>query len=243
MTTKITKEILEAYLNCKFKAHLKLMGQQGTRSDYEGLLSEFRQEVRNTVINEILARHPGSEVVSDISLSAAVLRGRPSFVIDAVLEDDHFSLNIDGLKRVDGSSKLGDFHYVPILFHEGRKVGKEQRLLLETYGLLCSHLQGRSPAFGIVWHGRDCRSMKVRLSPDLRKAEKLLQAVKQMTDPGSAPRLILNSHCQVCEFRRRCHDQAGQEDSISLLRGMGEREMTKWNRKGIFTIAQGRNAK
>jgi hypothetical protein len=83
MTTKITKEILEAYLNCKFKAHLKLMGQQGTRSDYEGLLAEFRQEVRTTFVNEILARHPGSEVVRDISLSAAALRGRPSFVIDA----------------------------------------------------------------------------------------------------------------------------------------------------------------
>src|SRR5262249_52973625 len=55
---------------------------------------------------------------------------------------------------------------------------------------------------------------------------------------SSSPRLILNHHCPVCEFRQHCHDQAVHEDSISLLRGMGEKELRKLNRKGIFTIAQ-----
>ena len=48
----------------------------------------------------------------------------------------------------------------------------------------------------------------------------------------------MNDHCQVCEFRQRCHDQAVQEDNISLLRGIGEKEIRKLNRKGIFTVAQ-----
>ena len=93
----------------------------------------------------------------DIPLTAAALRAGPSFVLDATLEDDLLSLGFDGLKRVDGPSKLGDFHYVPMLFHEGRKVGKEQRLLLELYGLLLSRLQGQMPSSGIIWHGKECR--------------------------------------------------------------------------------------
>src|SRR5271157_3815131 len=127
MATKINRQILEAYLNCKTKAHLKLAGQQGIRSDYEALLISTRQEVRQQAIDKIFAPHVESEVARDISLSAAALREGPSFVIDAILEDDLLSLVFDGLKRVDGPSKLGDFHYVPMLFHEGRKVGKEQR--------------------------------------------------------------------------------------------------------------------
>ena len=59
-----------------------------------------------------------------------------------------------------------------------------------------------------------------------------------MVGAESPPKLILNDHCQVCEFRQRCHDQAVQEDNISLLRGMGEKEFKRLNRKGIFTIAQ-----
>ena len=64
MATKITREILEAYLNCKVKAHLKLGGYEGIRSDYEGLLAETRQDVRRTAIGKILARQAESDVPS-----------------------------------------------------------------------------------------------------------------------------------------------------------------------------------
>ena len=62
VTTKITREVLESYLHCKTKAHLKLAGQQGIRSDYEALLAETRQEVRRQAIGKIFAPHPESEV-------------------------------------------------------------------------------------------------------------------------------------------------------------------------------------
>ena len=136
MATKITRDVLESYLNCKTKAHLKLAGHQGNMSDYEGLLVATRQEVRQQAVGKILEQHAEAEVARGISLSAAALRAGPSFVLDASLEDDLLSMSFDGLKRIDGPSKLGDFHYVPMLFHEGRKVGKEQRVLLEVFGLL-----------------------------------------------------------------------------------------------------------
>src|SRR5262249_26779612 len=138
--------------------------------------------------------------------------------------------------KVDGPSKLGDFHYIPMLFYEGRKIGKEQRLLLELYGLLLSQVQGRLPTYGVVCQGAECKATRVRLNPDVRRSERLLREVKEMA--GSPPRLALNNHCQVCEFRQRCHDQAVQDDDISLLRGIGEKELRKLNRKGIFTVAQ-----
>ena len=78
----------------------------------------------------------------------------------------------------------------------------------------------------------------MRLNADLRKTERLLREVKEMVGAESPPRLILNDHCQVCEFRQRCHDQAVQEDNISLLRGMGEKEIKSYARKGIFTVTQ-----
>src|SRR5262245_11657137 len=130
MSARITREVLEAYLYCKTKAHLKLAGQQGNVSDYEALLSENRREVWQTAISRILSKHPETEVARDILLTAAALRAVTSFVLDATLEDDLLSLRFDGLKKVDGPSKLGDFHNVPMLFHEGGKVGKQQRLLL-----------------------------------------------------------------------------------------------------------------
>jgi predicted RecB family nuclease len=238
MATKITRQVLEAYLNCKTKAYLKLMGQSGIVSDYEALLISTRQEVRQRAIGTIFTLKAVAEVVTGVPLTAATLRSGLSYVLNATLEDDVLSVSFDCLKRVDGTSKLGDFHYLPMLFHEGRKVAKEQRLLLELYGLLLSRLQGQMPAVGIVWHGKECRTTRVRLNGDLRKTERLLRDVKEMVSGESPPNLILNDHCQVCEFRQRCHDQAVQEDNISLLRGMGQKEIKRFARKGIFTIIQ-----
>ena len=59
-----------------------------------------------------------------------------------------------------------------------------------------------------------------------------------MTSTSSPPQLILNNHCSICEFHQRCHDQAVREDNLSLLRGLGEKEIRKLSRKGIFTITQ-----
>ena len=59
-----------------------------------------------------------------------------------------------------------------------------------------------------------------------------------MQGRGTPPKLILNRHCQVCEFRRRCHAEATAKDDISLLRGVSEKEVRKYARRGIFTVTQ-----
>jgi predicted RecB family nuclease len=157
MSTKITRDVLESYLHCKYKAFLKGAGQSGTKSDYEVMLTEARASVRLQATEKILARHKQDEVARDMPLTVAALKRGPLFILDASLEDETFSLRFDGLKRVEGHSKLGDFHYVPVLFHEGEHVRKEQKLLLEMYGLLLSRVQGRMPASGVIWHGKECK--------------------------------------------------------------------------------------
>jgi len=236
MSIKITRDVLESYLNCKYKGHFKLTGQQGTRCEYENLLTERRAEIRLAAIEKILAHHAGEEIPRNIPLTASTLKQGASFLVDATLEDALVSLEFDGLKKVDGPSKLGDFHYIPMMFHEGRQVRKEQKLLLEFYGLLLSRLQGQMPVNGIIWHGKECKATRVRLNPDLPKTERLLRDLEEMHGAESPPKLMLNDHCQVCEFRQQCHAQAMKEDNLSLLRGLGEKEIKKYGRKGIFTV-------
>jgi predicted RecB family nuclease len=238
MATKITSDVLESYLHCKFKGHLTLAGQHGTKCDFEVMLTELRAEVRLKAIDAIIARHPADQVARNIPLTTAGLKQGPQYILDGTLADDALALHFDGLKRAEGASKLGDFHYVPVLFHEGRQVRKEQRLLLEVYGQHLASLQGKAPAYGIVWHGRDCRVSKVRLNTDHRKSEQVLRDLKKMAGAEPPPKLLLNDHCPVCEFQERCHAQAVHEDNLTLLRGLKPKEISRQHRKGIFTVTQ-----
>ena len=238
MATKITTEVLESYLHCKFKGYLKLAGQQGTQCDFEAMLTELRAEIRLKAIDTIIAQHPGDQVARNIPLTTAGLKRGPQYILDGTLEDDALALHFDGLKRMKGKSELGDFHYLPVLFHGDRQIKKEQKLLLEVYGMILSGFQGRPPAYGVIWRGRECKPTRVKLDPDHRKAEQVLRELQEMARAGSPPKLLLNDHCQVCEFRERCHAEAVQEDNISLLRGLGEKEIRSYGRKGILTLTQ-----
>lgn len=94
------------------------------------------------------------------------------------------------------------------------------------------------PVYGVIWHGNECKATKVRLNADLRKSERLLRDLKDICSAESAPKLMLNGHCQVCEFRQRCNEQALKEDNISLLRSLGVKEIKNYARKGILTVTQ-----
>ena len=206
MAAKITRDVLESYLFCKYKSYLKLTGQQGVKSDYETLLKVLRSEVRLRAIDKILSQYQENQLVKNIPLTTAALKCGPLFIVEPTLEDASLFLSFDGLKRVPCTSKLGEFLYIPMLFHEGPHVRKEQRLLLELHGLLLSRYQAIVPDSGIIWHGRECKATKVTLESDLRTAKQILLDLKEIGSAEVPPKLVLNQHCQICEFRQRCRD-------------------------------------
>jgi predicted RecB family nuclease len=65
-----------------------------------------------------------------------------------------------------------------------------------------------------------------------------MEEIKAIQGAEATPPLTLNSHCQVCEFRHRCHAEATAKDDLRLLQGMVEKEIRKYGRRGIFTVTQ-----
>jgi predicted RecB family nuclease len=239
MISKITTDCVESYLKCRTKAHLKALGEHGINSEYELLLAETKSQIKRIIIDWVISRNEEGAVLRDISVTAASLVGGTAFVLGATIEDNTFSLAFDGLKRVPGESRLGEFHYVPVLFHEGDKIRLEARLLLAFLGHVLGDLQGRQPETGVVYCGPECRGMQIKLSERLReRARHILQEIKDLQARDTPPKLTLNSHCPACEFQRRCRAEAVRQDDLSLLTGMGENEIRSQNRIGIFTVTQ-----
>jgi predicted RecB family nuclease len=236
---KITNEILEGYLNCKTKGHLKLASEFGTKSDYEAMTMAEGRASREAALARLVDRFGEGDACRGVSVTAAPLKMGAQLLVDATLDDDSVSLRFDALKRAEGRSKVGDHHYLPVLHIHGDKVGRPPKLLLAVLGLVLHRVQGLRPAVGLVARGPEGRLGKVRLDPKLyRQAEQVLDELKRLQEKGEPPRLMLNGHCQVCEFKQGCRKQAEQADDISLLKTVSEKELRKLNRKGIFTLTQ-----
>jgi predicted RecB family nuclease len=236
---KITNEVLEGYLNCKTKGHLKLAGAYGTPTDSEEMTTAASQTSREAALAKLLLRFGQGDTYRRIVIAAETLKQGAPLLADAILENDAMSIRFDALKRTDGTSKLGDHHYVPVLHFHGDKVGRQQKLLLAVLGLVLDSVQGLRSAVGLIARGSEGRLGKVRLDAKLyRQAEQVLDELKRLQPGDEPPRLMLNKHCQICEFRQRCRTQAEKADDICLLSGVGEKELKRYNRKGIFTLTQ-----
>ena len=239
MATKITRDVIESYLNCKYKGHLKLTGESGTKSDYETMTTAERASSRDRSVARLVARFGEGDACQGTTVTAATLKQGAPLLADIDLEDEGLSLRCDALKRGDGASKLGDYHYVPVLHNDGDKVGRGHKLLLAILGLAIARVQVLRPSVGLVARGPEARLGRVRLSPKLyRRAEQILGELGRLQAGGDTPRLTLNGHCQLCEFRQQCHAQAAKDDDLSLLRGMSEQEISRQNSKGIFSVRQ-----
>jgi predicted RecB family nuclease len=238
MPATITADALEACLKCRYKAHLKLSGQPGDRSDYEALMAGSREQVRMAATDVLLARHSGTEVLRGATVTPELLRRQVPLLLDAVVEGDGLAVRFDALQLHASSPKPAERHYVPVLFHECVKPRREQRAYLEILGVVVGAAQGREPDWGVLIHGLACETRRVKLGGGRAEARRTIAAVRESQHAGSGPRLTLNSHCQVCEFRQRCHAEAVAKDDLSLLRGMNEKEIAKFARRGILTVTQ-----
>src|SRR5262249_2528523 len=144
------------YLNCKTKGRLKLAGELGAKSDYEAMTEAAGRAAREETIAKLVARFGEDDCPAAAITAATVKEGTP-LLADIDVEDEGLSLHLDALLRVDGRSKLGDHHYVPVLHHHEEKVGRRQKLLLALFGLVLGRVQGQPPGIGLIARGPGAR--------------------------------------------------------------------------------------
>jgi predicted RecB family nuclease len=238
MPSRITDDVIGALQHCRLKAYFQLRGEQGTLSGYEKLLVEQRANLKPAIIEKIRREYGQAEMANDLNLSAASLRKRASFVLGALLEDDRYAVHFDALRKIDGLSALGDFQYEPVLFCAAPLVRALDRQQLATRAVLLGRLQGALPSGGTVYLGRNGARTNIRFGSALTAAETLLRDAERLQRADAPPKLLLNDHCRICAFRNRCRDQAIREDNLSLLRGIGEKTIKRYARKGILTLTQ-----
>ena len=238
MSAKITREILDSYLDCKRKAFFKSLGETGLVHDFEKLQREITAVVKQGVTEKIATDIRSQNVQLGVVLTPDVLKSGASYLLDATLSTKELNLRFDGVKLDCGTPGVVRSHYIPILFLPQRNVRKKQKLLLALYAHLLAAHQGRKVDSGLLFYGRDCRSMTVRLGKQLLGASRTFGEMQQVLESNEPPPVLLNAHCSVCEFQQRCTEQAEKEDNISLLSGLAEKQIRAYSRKGILTVTR-----
>ena len=125
----------------------------------------------------------------------------------------------------------------PVLFHRHEEISIRAKLLLAFRAALIEKVTGIAPTHGQIIYGDDFTSITIPLSTFVAKVKRIVRSIDEIATQKT-PALFLCSHCEICEFRTNCQSRAIEEDSMSLLHGMGRTRIEEQNRKGIFTLHQ-----
>lgn len=144
---------------------------------------------------------------------------------------------IDAVERVLKTNGRAS-HPLPIRFIRDNNLTKHDRLRLAYDALALSLALGRKVASGKIIHGDEGVATAIKTAPLLREVRTTVQQTATLLMGNSPPDLALRRHCSECEFQTKCRQEAMARDDLSLLSNMKEKERTKFNGEGIFTVTQ-----
>lgn len=232
METKITKGIIEDHLHCRYKGYLKNNGIEGKKTEYEILRNELREKYLSDYRKE-LNRTTDTCYDSTRKLTVKDFQKGYDYIFNGTIKLDNISFRIDALKKVHFKNKKTKLAYIPILFSANEKFSKIDKELISCVSYLLG-TQITVPAYGKIIYGKNLQSSKVKVGGYISGIKEVIKEINS----DSEPQLILNDHCQICEYNAHCRTKAKKEDNLSLLDRATPKTIGKYHKKGIFTIQQ-----
>ncbi|MCP5361457.1 MAG: IS66 family transposase [Hyphomicrobiales bacterium] len=221
----VTSQHVADYLSCPTKCYLRHTGQKQEASPYAEWLLHQSRHYKAKAEQRLLQQYSPVDVTRDnitmngwkLAVGIDCSGGKYRSIIDA--------------------AKQEKFLY-PIRFVAANKPSKEDRLLLAFDALVLSQALKTNVDSGEMIYGDSFQARKVNVASLLGETRKTVRNISKMLADSTPPKLSLNKHCPAYVFNGRCHQQAKQQDDLSLLASLSEKEKAKLNSKGIFTVTQ-----
>lgn len=170
-----------------------------------------------------------------------LMREGAPLIYQGVLIDGDLLGIPDLLKRVEGRSTFGSYHYAPIDIKLTAEVKPEHALQVMFYSALLEAIQGTRPE----------GSLYLRLPPDERGGEALFHEERVTLDAaalagkldelrrlagGDEPRPFISSVCRSCGWREVCLPIAERAGDVSLVPGLTRRVWHGLHALGLGTL-------
>lgn len=231
----ITNVVFEAFLKCPTKGHLEYLQCQDIESastNWNQFEEIYRANCRAQWISKLEAcEFSNSPPIEELK------RTKYSFLINVSSQSGELYSRLDAVERISLNGAKKNFSYIPIRTFSREKLKTDDKLLLAFDAIVLSTALGRAPCFGQIVHGKNLRTLKIKLSGLMKRARSALEKLSQHLGRG-LPDPVLNNHCAECKFRMHCRRLAEEKDDLSLLPKMSATERTKLHSKGIFSVQQ-----
>jgi len=227
----IDNSIIESFVNCKYKAYIRLNNESGNKTEFELLQNDLLELYKKKFYNT-------NRILQDFKFEEKQSIKENVLAIEPYLKTKELNIGFDAIEIIPvkhGSKKL---HYVPVLISPKEKVTKIEKLILCLKCVVLFNVYSIDCDFGKIIYSDNLKTIKFKIDDYRMESRRLFDELNKITKTGYEPLLFHNKHCKICEFQSRCHSVLLEKDDISLLSSVNEKDISKYERKGIFTIKQ-----
>lgn len=234
----VTNVLFDAFLRCKMKAHLLADGAEGADTAIpryqHGLTKAFEQ----SALQHLRLQVSDGQVCEGMPPLRAFQFDRYHLIINPVIAVPGLRAEVHALERVTVGRVAAQHAFCPVRFVPNAKLTRLDKLAVAFDALALSRLTGCLPPIAKIIHGPDCTATAVRLPKLVDEAQSYIAELRAQQASAAGPPVILNKHCPACEFQSRCHQVATEQDDLSLIKTINQKEWAKQHAKGIFTVTQ-----
>jgi len=233
----VTSRLLEAYLACPTKCHLQSVGEIATGSDYTTWAAMRAESYCRDGIQKLTTAH-SLELCSD-SLDAGQWKNASwHFILDQIVRAQDWEARFQVVQKIPPKGTNSSPQFVPIRFVPNNKLSNSDKMVAVFEALVLAKSLGIKVGVAKIVHGEKGAVFSVKVNLWSRAVHKAINQAAALLSASSTPDLILNRHCPECEFLDRCRKQAIEKDDLSLLTHLTDKDRTRFNGKGLFTITQ-----
>jgi len=172
----------------------------------------------------------------DSEATLDLMRRGVAYIYQGTITHNDWTGRPDLLKKVDGESVLGPWHYVPIDIKSAHHVGKYHRLQLMFYAVILEQLQGRFPARGHIIN-KDGDLHEVMLGDYVAEFHEFTEELEKIR-AGEKPDPVLRKSCfDVGPWGKLCEHDAKAADDIAQLFNVDVKKLKALRELGIRTVA------
>src|SRR5262245_2667328 len=233
----VTARLFEAYLACPTKCYLQSIGEVAATNDF-AIWNETRSETYLHKGVQRLTTDRDSELAPEPPEPGHWKNVRWHFALNLIARAENMEASLQVVQRIppEGTNKTSQF--VPIRFVPANKLSRSDKLMAGFDALVLSKASGVKVDVAKIIYGDTGAVFKVKANSLSRIVHNTVDKVGAFLSATAPPDLILNRHCPECGFQSRCRKMAVQKDDLSLLANLPDKERSRLNRKGIFTVNQ-----
>ena len=234
----IDDEIIESFVNCKYKAYRKLNNELGVKTEFE-LLREEQLSVRKKEFYKCLSeKHGENNLLKGYNFGKNRRVPRMDVIIQPTLCTQTYQISFDAIEINPDNKPNSKKMKIPILISPKEKISKIEKLSVAIKCVILSKTCGVEYEFGKIMCGSDLKTVKFKIEPFMTEAKKTLNELHKISKGEFQPLIFHKNHCKICEFQETCKKELVETDSLGLLHRMGEKDIKRYNNKGIFTVEQ-----